>query len=124
MHTVVAMNGERVVRVLCLSCRKEHAYRRPADQKDPGPRRSRSSKGAAPRRVTVVQEWEREMERLQSTPAKAYAMDGSFNVGDKIAHRTFGSGVVIQDVSSAKMEVLFESGIKLLVRAPKPQIWP
>lgn len=117
MHTVVAMNGERVVRVLCLSCKKQHAYRRPADQKDPAPGRSHAPKAAAkPRRMTVVQEWEREMERLRDTPPKPYAMDGRFEVGEKISHRTFGPGVVLKDISSAKMEVLFEGGIKLMVR--------
>ena len=116
MHTVVAMNGEKVVRVLCLSCKKQHAYRPPADLKDPAPRRSRAPKAAAPRRMTVVQEWEKEMERLKDAPSKPYAMDGRFEVGEKISHRTFGPGVVLKDVSSAKMEVLFEGGIKLMVR--------
>ena len=116
MHTVVAMNGERIVRVLCLSCKKEHAYHAPADLKDPAPKKSRAPKATAPRRMTVVQEWEKEMERLKDTPSKVYGMDDHFAVGDKLNHRTFGLGLVLKDVSSVKMEVLFEGGIKLLVR--------
>jgi hypothetical protein len=117
MHTVVAMDGERVVRVLCLSCKKEHAYHRPSDLKDDSPKRVRAPRASASKRMTVGQEWGKEMDRLRDKPAKSYSMDGQFDVGDKISHKAFGTGFVLKDQSSIKMEVLFEREIKVLVRA-------
>jgi hypothetical protein len=116
MHTIVAMDGERIVRVLCRSCKKAHAYRHPAEFQEGSPKRSRAPKAPSRKRMTVENEWEKEMERLKDRASKPYAIDGHFDVGDKISHRIFGPGMVIQDASSIKMEVLFEGGIKLMVR--------
>jgi hypothetical protein len=56
------------------------------------------------------------MYRVKEVPGKVYTLDGLFEQGDKVIHRTFGPGIVKALVSSDKMEVLFEGGMKMLVR--------
>jgi ribosomal protein L44E len=116
VHTIVAVHGDRVVRVLCRTCKKEHAFRLPAEQrvsatkkhsaKSPSPRKGRSA-GA---------EWEAAMERIRELTAKRYALDVFCEAGEKVDHPVFGLGRVERLISPDKMEVLFEEGVKLLVR--------
>ncbi len=34
-HTIVAMHGDRIIKVQCRTCRKDHAYKAPKGIKDP-----------------------------------------------------------------------------------------
>jgi hypothetical protein len=43
-------------------------------------------------------------------------MDGLFEQGQKLSHPTFGTGLVKELISYDKMAVLFEAGMKVLVR--------
>lgn len=116
VHTITAMDGERIRRVLCRSCKKEHAFRLPPDLRSPGKRNT--SRKAGPAKVSSsLHEWETEMERLRDLRPKRYTLDGHFETGEKVDHPTFGMGVVKRTFSSDKMDVLFQGGIKLLVRA-------
>ncbi|MDD5204735.1 MAG: hypothetical protein PHS17_04905 [Desulfobacterales bacterium] len=54
--------------------------------------------------------------KVKDAPGKVYALDGLFEEGDKVLHRTFGPGIVKELISSDKMQVLFEGGMRVLVR--------
>jgi hypothetical protein len=58
-----------------------------------------------------------------SSPAaknpKDYKISERFNQGEVVNHKTFGIGFVVAEVGTAKVEVLFGSGRKLLVTIPK-----
>lgn len=118
-HTIVAMVGERVVRVQCNTCDGVHNYKeakparesagRPAGPKQAAaPRASRKDPGAAER-----EEWIALRPNMQRERAKAYDMNGSYKVKDLVEHPVFGLGVV-QRVVAKKVEILFEGGKKLL----------
>ncbi|HXV20235.1 MAG TPA: hypothetical protein VD811_04475 [Desulfuromonadales bacterium] len=118
-HTIVAMVGERVVRVQCNTCNGVHNYKeakpakvsteRSASPKPAAaPRASRKDPGAADR-----QEWIALRSNMQRERAKAYDMNGSYKVKDLVEHPVFGLGVV-QRVVANKVEILFEQGRKLL----------
>ena len=116
VHTVVAVKGDKVVRVLCRTCKKEHAYRLPEElrvsatrkrvAKDPAPRKGRST----------TAEWETAMEGMKHLTATPYVMGGCYEAGEKVDHPVFGLGAVTKLIAADKMEVLFEEGTKLLVR--------
>jgi hypothetical protein len=50
-------------------------------------------------------------------PAKSYDATATFAVGDLVAHRTFGAGVV-RAVAPPRVTILFQAGTKVLVCAP------
>lgn len=115
-HTVVAVDGDKVVRVLCLTCKKEHAFRLPLELR-PSSTKKRTTKTPVPRKATAdIDNWETDMERIRDLSAKVYTLDGFYEAGEKIDHHVFGLGVVKRLISTNKMEVLFEKGVKLLVR--------
>jgi len=119
-HTIVAMVGEKVVRVECNTCGGVHNYKPVEATKSATPRRGPSTKAASGqgraakgRAGAEQREWEALRPTLQPEKARPYAMDGSYKVGDLIRHPSFGLGVV-QSLGVSKAEVLFESGRKLL----------
>ncbi|MFZ7113302.1 MAG: hypothetical protein ACOWYE_16595 [Desulfatiglandales bacterium] len=118
VHVIVALDGERIARVLCKSCNKEHNYRPPKGLKEPSSGGKASKPSAGKKTAAGRGKWAKEMEQGQAEPAKAYSMDGVFGVGDKLDHAVFGVGFVKKLMGPKKMEVLFEDGIKVLVRGP------
>lgn len=121
-HTIVAMQGDRVVRVQCKTCRSDHSYRSPKGATEP------LAKGAATARtrgegekktvITVEAEWEKRMLEAKNKPARPYDARTSFQIGDKIAHPTFGEGVVEKTIYPNKVEITFRYEIKTLVHKP------
>ncbi len=119
-HTIVAMVGERVVRVECNTCHGVHNYRAeaqpkvpvsraPRERAEPVPRKSRKDPGAADREA-----WESLRPAMEQERAIPYDMNGTFRVRDVVEHPLFGLGVVQQVIKPNKMEVLFQVGRKLL----------
>lgn len=119
-HTIVAMVGERVVRVECNTCKGVHNYHRDVEPKapaagtsgrktEPAPRKAKKEPGGADR-----EEWESLRPAMEKERAIAYDMDGAFRADDLVAHPVFGLGVVKSVVGPNKMEVLFQVGKKLL----------
>ncbi|HEY6873057.1 MAG TPA: hypothetical protein VI298_10070 [Geobacteraceae bacterium] len=119
-HTIVAMVGERVVRVECNTCRGVHNYRAEAEPKapaagaavrktEPAPRKAKKDPAAAER-----EEWESLRPTMAQERAVPYDMNGAFRARDLVEHPLFGLGVVQRVIKPNKMEVLFQVGRKLL----------
>ena len=108
-HTIVAMDGETVVKVKCRTCGSTHKFRNPAAA--PKVRASKkSADGVAPgasgdRWATALAET-----KGKSTP---YSMDGRYRVGDCILHDRFGKGIVLK-LYANKCDVLFEDRERLM----------
>ena len=128
-HTIVAMVGERVVRVECNTCRGMHNYHPLKEQtvvkegkiaapstakKEPAPRKSKKDPEAADR-----EEWQVLQPAMQIERAIAYDMKGKYRVNDLLEHPVFGLGVVKLVVVPNKIAVLFQGGKKLLFAAGK-----
>ena len=116
LHTIVAMKEDRIVRVLCLSCKKQHAFRHSPNDRNSPIRKPSAGKKEQKRFEATAEDWRTEMYKVKDAPGKVYALDGLFEEGDKVIHRTFGPGIVKELISSDKMQVLFEGGMKVLVR--------
>ncbi|BCR05963.1 hypothetical protein DESUT3_30320 [Desulfuromonas versatilis] len=117
-HTIVAMVEERVVRVQCNTCQGIHNYHAPKPAKEKVERPARGA--AAPRaprssaRSAGRNQWQELSAGADPEKARPYDMNGSFRSGDLMQHPAFGLGFVRAIVGANKIEVLFESGEKLL----------
>jgi hypothetical protein len=100
-HTIESMVGDKPARLHCNTCNTQHNYksRAPAESKAAKPRVTRHEK--------LLQE--------SKTAARAYSATERYASGDVVQHATFGIGVVTAVKDGTKVEVLFESGPKLLV---------
>lgn len=119
-HTIVAMVGERVVRVECNTCHGVHNYHAEAEPKTPAARASVRKAESAPRKAKKEpgaadrEEWEALRPTMAQERAVPYDMNGAFRVRDLVEHPLFGLGVVQRVIKPNKMEVLFQVGKKLL----------
>jgi len=110
------MKEDRIVRVLCRSCKKEHAFRHTPEKKSAVRKSPAATTKERKRGEATAEDWRAEMYNSKHLSGKPYALDGLFEAGDKVVHRTFGTGIVKELISSDKMSVLFETGTKVLVR--------
>jgi predicted RNA-binding Zn-ribbon protein involved in translation (DUF1610 family) len=116
VHTVVAMDGETVKRVVCNTCNKEHIYRAPKGTKTPTPKKKTVRKKRTKKIVAPDVLWEKAMKSVQDLPSNLYTLDGSFESGEKIDHKTFGLGLITKLIQPNKMEVIFKEGTKIMIR--------
>ena len=105
-HTIEAMVGDKPKRVLCNTCKSQHAYKAQEAKTSSGPRTARS---AANKYQSAL--------KASSDVVKAYSPTGKYEAGDILDHRTLGRGVTTAVKEGAKIEVLFESGLKTLIHA-------
>jgi hypothetical protein len=117
-HVVVAKVGERVIKVVCKLCGSQHNYRGENNVAAGGS--TSSSWGASRRRRTT--------KRSVATPApaptfdpskppRAYSPQGTYALGERIVHPSFGTGVVSATPGPGKVEVVFPSGVRTLACA-------
>ncbi len=120
--TVVAMKGDQVLRVQCRTCRGERAFKAPKGVTDPKQapppkattRRARTASGEKEDR-SVGAEWRKEMLARKDRPLNPYSSKAETKVGDRIAHPTFGEGIVMKQIHPNKAEILFEMDLKVLI---------
>ena len=118
-HTIVAMVGDKVIRVECNTCRGIHNYHAEktvtgpaaggARTKAAAPRKGKKDPGAAER-----EEWESLGPAMEPDKALPYDMNGKYRVNNLVAHPVFGLGIVKLVMPPNKMQVLFRDGNKLL----------
>jgi hypothetical protein len=119
-HTIVALKGDRIAKVHCLTCKKEHVYRAPKGITEPGQvvkkaTRTRKKKEEVAEAVSVEAEWEKLMAAHRESPLKPYSTKSSFLLGDKLSHPTFGDGIVGKLIYPNKLEVIFRTDVKVLI---------
>jgi len=111
-HVVIAMSAGEIAQVECGECRARHRYR-PADARKPGASRAGKlpkTKHPAKKRAAVV-------EADLSRPPRSFSARETYVPGDRLMHSSFGEGVVQAVMGPSKIEVLFETGVKVLVHA-------
>lgn len=134
-HRIVAMVGDDVKRVKCLTCDGEHNYRRPMAEREKEKERkalakeahgatSTRSRASGPRterggasKLNAKQLWERSIAGQPPTAFKAYNVKSTFSAGELLRHARFGDGVVARVIDAQKVEVLFEDGPKTMAQA-------
>ena len=115
-NVIVAMKGDRVAKVQCLTCKKEHVYKAPKGVDEPAKApRKKKVKEAEDKGNPIELEWEKLMSDHKDAPMKTYAMKGHFALGDKLNHPTFGDGIVGKLIYPNKLEVIFRHDVKVLI---------
>ena len=116
------MEGDRIVRVECLTCRGHHNYRRPRSEEPvKKPAKRAAPAGGSPRtpRISTAVEarraWEKAIMGKSPDDFTGYHISESFRQGQLVRHKKFGDGVVIELLEDGKVQVLFEDGAKTLV---------
>src|SRR5438067_14243 len=111
-HTIEALVGDKPARVHCNTCQSQHSYK--AHAPTPATRTARTREpGAAPKtRATKYQTLLRDKE---AAVAKNYSFKEVYEPGDVLEHPNFGRGVATAVKEGNKVEVLFESGSKVLI---------
>jgi hypothetical protein len=119
-HVIVALKGDRIAKVQCLTCKKEHVYRAPKGATEPDtskPAQTRASKKSDDddHSHSIEIEWEKLMSAHKDIPVKPYTVKGIFGLGDKLSHPTFGDGIVGKLIYPNKLEVIFRNDVKVLI---------
>ncbi len=119
-HTIVAMVGDKVVRVQCNTCQGIHNFHAPKAAAKTAETSTKRSAAASPRkprqsaRNAELEEWRSLSSETDPDKARPYDMAASYRVGDVINHSVFGYGFIQAVTGSNKVEVLFEEGKKVL----------
>jgi len=119
-HTIVAMVGEKIVRVECNTCHRTHIYRAAKPVKEPAAAGTVVKKEPAPRKVKADPleleraEWQRLQPDMNPEKALPYELNRPYRVRNLLLHPVFGLGVVQLVLQPNKIDVLFEEGVKRL----------
>lgn len=119
-HTIVAMVGEKIVRVECNTCHGVHGYHPVKAPKKPAPATAERKEAATPRKpkadpeAAARAEWEALLPGLDPAQAVPYDMNRTYRVKDLVAHPVFGLGIVQLVIPPNKIDVLFRVGKKRL----------
>jgi hypothetical protein len=116
---IVAMQGDRIMRVMCKTCRKERGYKSPKGVEEPSlAPKAKSSSPRTPVKVTSMEEeWMGAMSKIQNKRALPYSTTLKLSQGDLVSHPTFGDGIVQKIIHPNKVELLFRTDLKVLLCA-------
>jgi hypothetical protein len=112
--TLSAKGNVREVRCLVPECGAQHLWRKPKGKEPIKPRRDKEREVAERKHAQYLAEFERLLESTQEQQASAYAISGSFAVGERLTHKKFGPGVVTEIVAPNVIEVMFAAGTRRL----------
>lgn len=115
-HRIVAMVGGNAKRVLCLTCNKQHNFRRPkAAGATTAVGKAPKKPTGAPKVTVAAREWQANVGDRDSAEFLPYSIHTTFETGQLVAHPKFGSGYVKETLASQKLCVLFKDGPRTLV---------
>jgi len=114
-HTIDAVVGNRPTRVHCNTCKSQHAYK----ASEPGNaarqlRQGEPGNGARPVRLPANR-YKALLKKSDAAVAKKYSPKDRYETGDVLEHASFGRGFATAVRGGTKIEVLFETGSKLLI---------
>jgi hypothetical protein len=122
-HVVMAKMGDRIAKVVCKRCGGHHRYR---DENADGaadasarPRRPTfGSSRRSSRNARATQAAPPELPPFDpAKPPRTYAARDSYVAGERVAHPTFGVGVVAGSPGAGKVDVVFGGGARVLACA-------
>lgn len=124
-HTILAMVGDKVIRVQCNTCGSQHNYRGTQPSTGSTTSKARATTGAAkpraPRASTspaavsrVTVSYEQLLADKGTSGARRYSPKDTYAQDEVIEHPSFGYGIVME-VRGDKVSVLFKMDEKTLV---------
>ncbi len=124
-HVVVAKVGDKIAKVHCKQCGADHRYKSPhgaaAAAKLPAairpPKAAKEARESSSSSRSPVERFEKpSVAADMSKPSKPYRASEAFEVGERLDHPTFGSGVV-EIAEPGKVTVFFAAGRRVLAQA-------
>jgi hypothetical protein len=118
----MAKMGDKIAKVVCKRCGGHHRYRDENANADT----TGGDAGSRPRRPTFGSNRRARPARAEAAPVppfdpakppRTYAARDSYVAGERVAHPTFGVGVVSGSPGAGKVEVVFGSGARVLACA-------
>lgn len=130
-HTIIAMVGEKVVRVQCNTCGGQHAFKNaPGSTSSPSkPRATTAAKSASAAVSKITVTFDQLLSGKDVASSRRYSPRDTYAKDEVIDHPNFGFGVVM-DVRGDKVQVLFKMDEKTLIHgrggapASKPAFAP
>jgi hypothetical protein len=118
-HTIEAIVGKKPARVHCNTCNAQHGYK--AHDPRAGSRSVRQTGSAedalAPRPGrTRANRYQQLLKGKDMAAARSYASKDKYSPGDVVEHPSFGFGITTAIKDGTKIEVLFETGPKVLIQ--------
>lgn len=121
-HRIIAVVGNQVKKVECLTCHAIHAFKQGVGQKGAMVSRgsaspaTRTAKSTAPKPGKAESEWKVFVADMPADiiPRKYGAFE-CFSVSEFIEHPTFGLGKVLEITGGERMLVIFKDGRKTLI---------
>ena len=116
-HTIEAMVGNRPARVHCNTCKTQHSYKpqKPGAAAKNVRQRAQAASSGVPVERRRSSQYQKLLGGKDVSLAKRYSPADHYAPGDVVNHPSFGLGVTTAIKDGAKIEVLFESGMKMLV---------
>ncbi len=111
-HVVLSHNKKgTIAMVKCNSCGREHRYCSETQRLQRKKKNGEAAKVA--QKNAQAEEYVRLLKQNPNKKSKTYCMSNNYSENDFIDHKTFGKGVIIK-INHQKMDVLFETGARLL----------
>jgi len=109
-HVIVSITNGRIGKVECMQCNTQHRHRLTDAEKQmkPAKRASRRAAPAEPAGPLVDPDLSR--------PIRPYQISEVYSVGDRIDHKSFGTGIIERIMSPSKVQVYFPDGQKMLLQ--------
>jgi Zn ribbon nucleic-acid-binding protein len=104
-HTIISMYEDEIRRVQCVMCGEVHAFRKPRGSAEPA---------ASP----AQRSWDEAIARYSDDVrknAQPYSIRTTYEVAGLVHHPVFDVGVVVEVLPDGKVDVLFQSGSRILV---------
>ena len=113
-HIIVAMRDELTpYKVQCKTCKSTHAFKAPKAAKTTTRKKTtRKPRVSAAEKIQNL--WDTAMAK-QTEPASKYSIKTKFEIGEILEHPKFGAGVVEKHIDNNKIEVVFQTDIKVLI---------
>src|ERR1051325_4063361 len=114
-HTIEALVGDKPARVHCNTCKSQHTYKANPPNTSTRPTRARTGRSDSDAPKTRATKYQTLLKGKDMAGAKSYSSKETYEAGDVLEHPTFGTGVATAVKEGSKVEVLFESGSKVLI---------
>lgn len=111
IHRIVAQDPDgSIKKIICGMCNSYRSYRQPKAQSETGTKTTKTRGSSTSSRSTgaVVEDF--------GLPSRSYNMRENYDVGEVLAHSTFGVGKVLTVKDMNKIEVKFSDGVKILLQ--------
>lgn len=115
-HTIVAMNGDKIVRVKCNTCQKTHTYRSPDSASEATAAKRKTARKKREEAATAASvDFDELAKSVDLSAAAKYSMKEPLEHRQVVEHPKFGTGIVFALKEDNKAEIIFRDGPRILI---------